>query len=277
MAANLLVATNPTRKRHQSAAQRRASLANLRKARRARAGTHHKRRRNPESHRTRVSAARKGWRTRRHHGEHRRHPARRRNPIVSRSMVERTLMPALIGGAGAVTNDVAYNIVLGVLPAGGFIDQLRTGPMRHLGKAASALALAYIAKMFMSRRNAETLGIGALTVVGYNVVKDMVTRFAPNLPLGDMGAYLQPMPGLGYAGAGYAPSGALNPRYGSNFNQGTGLAGGARLGAYLAPRLRGLGQSAQAFGVPRQLSQPNPYGLVASPSMAGAESYSEGY
>lgn len=264
MARELIVATNPARRRRKkgrSAAQRAAALRNLRKARAARKSPSRKvrRRRNP----ARAVSTRRIRR--------RSNPARSGGALIPRGFVNRQLIPAAIGGAGAVANDVAYNMVLNMLPAGfggGLADQLRTGFMRHVGKVGSALALAYVARMVTSRRNADTMAAGALTVIGYNIVRDGMARFAPTLPLGDVGAYIPPV-GLGYAGAGYAPAGTLNMRYGSNYNRGTGLA------AYIRPRLAGL-SNAQAFGVPRQIAQPSTF-APSYVAPAVAEGYSEEY
>lgn len=257
MARNLLVATNPAkRKRKMSTAQRAAALRNLRKARAARKKP--KRRRNPS-----TAAAVANPRRRRRKSPTRRR-AVRRNPIrlkrlSPKRIIEGQLMPALIGGGGAVANDMAYSFLMNRIPVGaggGIVDQFRTGPLRHAGKAASALLLAYVSGMALPRRTADQLGAGALTVVGYNVVRDVLARVAPDLALG---AYIAPE--LGYAGAGRTAPGYLNPRTGSNYQR-SGLA------AYLSPRLRGLSQVRQ-ISTRGQLTQRDPYRAVA-------EGYSEG-
>ena len=143
------------------------------------------------------------------------------------------IMPGLVGGAGAVVNDVAYSFVASRLPVstgavGDAVEMLRSGPLRHVGKTASALVLAYLASFAVGRKQAEQLGAGAITVIGYNVVRDLAARFAPGLPLGayisdDLAAYI-PDNGMGYAGAGYqAKGGTLDVRRGSNYRA-SGLA-----------------------------------------------------
>lgn len=109
-------------------------------------------------------------------------------------IINSQIMPALMGGAGGVANDVLYNFIP-------FPPMLSVGPMRHVGKAASALGMAWAASFFLNKRQADQLGVGALTVVGYNVVRELVQRFAPQI---NMGEYLQP--NMGYYGAGLDPS-----------------------------------------------------------------------
>lgn len=233
---NLIVASNPARrKRKQSAKQRAASLRNLRKARRARGSRKVRaRRRNPSTSsnpRRRRSPRRVMARRRRPTRRVYRNPARR---LVPRDLIGRTVMPALVGGAGAVANDVAYSFLLGKLPMGtgamgDIVMQLQSGPLRHAGKLVSALALAYVASFVVNRRTSDQLGAGAVTVIGYNVVRDIMAKVAPDLTLG---AYLDAS-NLGWAGPGQIASGQLDPR-----GRATGMSAG--LARYLSPRLRGL-------------------------------------
>ena len=86
----------------------------------------------------------------------------------------------------------------------------KAGWMRHISKAVGAIAIGYLGGMFLAKRTADQLGAGAMTVVGYNVVRDLAAQFAPQLPLGEylegpLGEYLAPN-GLGYYGAGLDPS-----------------------------------------------------------------------
>jgi hypothetical protein len=267
MARELLIATNPRRrKRKLSTKQRAAALRNLRKARAARKrGGPSKRRRNPARPASRSVVR---YRTRRA-PRVRRNPARRR--LFPAGLVDRQLMPALIGGGGAVVNDVTYNFLLNMIPAGTggiMLEQFRTGYARHVGKAASALLLAWGAGFVLARRTADQLGAGALTVVGYNVVRDVMAQVAPTLPLGwydGMGAYI---PSLGYAGAGASPGGRLNLRHGSDYTR-SGLARLRGMGAYV-PNGRGR------VGIPPQLRQTSHYRAPADSSTA-AEGYSENY
>lgn len=195
----LIVASNPARKRRQSPAQRRASLKNLRKARASRRRKPARRRRRRNVY-TAAPARRRAPAARR-----RAAPAaprrRRSNPRRFRGfqgIINNQVMPALIGGTGAVLNDVGYGFI--PLP-----EMLRTGPMRHIGKAGTALVMAWLSSFVVGKRTADQLGAGALTVVGYNVVRELVARFAPGVPMGE---YLDPA--LGYYGAGLDPGAGLS-------------------------------------------------------------------
>ena len=141
-------------------------------------------------------------------------------------------MPALVGGSGAVANDVLYNFL--PLPA-----MFATGPARHLGKAGTAVLLSFLGSFFLSRRNAEQLGAGALTVVGYNVVREVVQRFAPQI---NMGEYLP----LGYYGAGLDP--AANGGMGEYLNvvPGSGVDVGPQL-TQGTPYMAGMDDYAGAY------------------------------
>lgn len=184
---------------------------------------------------------------------------RRRNPVGGRSLksllspaglMNRQVMPALLGGAGAVVNDVAFAML--PLP-----DMLRTGPTRFAGKALTAIVLGYVAGMVVGRRLGDQLGAGALTVVGYNVVKEVVTKVAPDFASKNLGMYLEP--GLGYAGAGWSP------QWGGINNTMSG-----RLRALL-PRTNsggGPGVPGEGVAIPRQLVQPSPYAAQAGASYA---------
>lgn len=127
-------------------------------------------------------------------------------------------MPALVGGGGAVLNDMLVNFVP-MIPA-----NFKTGNLRHVTKAVGALAIGYVAAMFLPKRTADQLGAGALTVVGYNVVRDVAAKVAPQIPLGEylhdgMGEYLDPN-ALGYYGAGLDPTGG-GMNIGDQFTRGT--------------------------------------------------------
>lgn len=268
MGGELLIATNPHRRKgHRSKAQRSASLRNIKKAQAARRSgrTHrrranpesrtersraaklgwHRRRANPESRTERSRAAKLGWRRRRHH---RTHP-RRSNPIRMGGFMGQ-LTPALFGAGGAVVNDLGYNLIAHFLPVGNISTQLTTGTLRHAGKTVSAFALSWVASMFLHPRTAEAIGTGALTVVGYNIAKDVVGKFAPQLPLGcydgagGMAAYVD-----GYQSPG-AGAGVIDMRNNPN----------PQLAAYVG--------SSPSVGIGPQLSQPAGVQL---------EGYSEGY
>jgi len=226
----LLIASNPSkRKRKMSRKQRAAAMRNLAKARAARGP----RRRNPSP--VTLAALNPSRRKRRAKGGVR-YVKRRRNPSLLRSpgsLIRGQLMPALIGGGGAVANDLLYNLALSALPATTpGVDLFRTGYGRHVGKAASALLLAWAARFVVGAKTADTMGAGALTVVGYNVVRELVGQFAPSL---NMGKYLDPAAG---GGMGWVPGAGWNPMYGSDWRTRSGMFGvpaSGRVGAYLRP------------------------------------------
>lgn len=186
---NLIVSKNPARR---SAKQKAASRRNIKKAQAARRSKSRRRvtrrRRNPSAKRSYVrrrSNQRRGFRL----------------PTVNRILNDQVI-PALWGGVGAVGNDMLINVI--PLPA-----QWKTGWGRHVSKALGAVGIGVIAAMFLQKRTADQLGAGAMTVVGYNVVRDLAAQFMPQLPLGEylempLGEYLDPS--LGYYGAGLDPS-----------------------------------------------------------------------
>lgn len=187
---NLIVARNPARRKaRRTAAQKAASRRNIKKAQSARRRRPSRRRRTTTRRRRRNPyPANRSYRRR----------SNPRNPF--KGIVNNQVMPALIGGGGAVLNDLLVNML--PLPA-----QFKTGWMRHLSKAAGAIAIGFVGRMVVNTRTADQLGAGAMTVVGYNVVRDLAAQFAPQIPLGEyltMGEYLDPA--LGYYGAGLNPS-----------------------------------------------------------------------
>lgn len=224
---NLIVSRNPARRR--SAAQRAASRRNIKKAQASR-----RRRRSPA--RARRPRRRRNVYLR---AAPRRAPRRRSNPGYRRtalanprarfptfqSIINNQVVPAMVGGAGAVVNDVIVNML--PLPA-----QFKTGWMRHVSKALGAVAIGMLGGFVLQKRTADQLGAGAMTVVGYNVVRDLTAQFAPQIPLGEyLGEYL-PMGSLGYYGAG------LDPSFGTIPGSGMETAGQFTRGSpYMAPEL----------------------------------------
>lgn len=93
---------------------------------------------------------------------------RRRNPIGG-GFIGDTVIPAAIGGGGAI----AVDVLLGVLP---LPASMKTGAMAPLVKVAAAVGLGYAAKMVVSRKTAEQLAAGAITVTLYNVAKGLLVK-----------------------------------------------------------------------------------------------------
>jgi len=126
---------------------------------------------------------------------------RRPNPI---DFMMNTLMPSVIGGAGALALDVA----IGVLP---IPERFKSGPMAPLVKVAGAVGLGMLAGKMVNRRVGEQIAAGAITVQVYNFAKAMLIKVGqgkiPGLsmyPDGYMGEYVSgdEIPELGYTDSG---------------------------------------------------------------------------
>jgi hypothetical protein len=104
------------------------------------------------------------------------------------SMIQRTIMPTMVGAGGAILTDVAMGML--PLPA-----TLKTGMMRPLVKSAAAMGMGMLARGFVGRSTANKIMAGAFTVVAYDWMKTFIQRSMPQLTLGDAGSY----PEIGYA------------------------------------------------------------------------------
>lgn len=146
-----------------------------------------------------VAVRRLNPRRRRVHARRRRHHARRRNPrMLSLGGITRTLMPAAIGGAGALALDIALSYATPYLPA-----SLQSGYLKTGVKLAGAIGLGMVAGKFLGGEKGRAVTLGALTVVLYGAIRDAAKQFAPTLNLGavdyadnTVGAYMAPS--LGY-------------------------------------------------------------------------------
>jgi len=195
--------------------RRRKAKATTKRRTVARRRTTHKRRRTYARNPIALNPSRRAKRT------HRR--KYRRNPIgMGRGKMKgllAPLMPAAISATGAIGLDLAWGIIGSKLPA-----NLGTGPIRHVAKAAGALALGALAGMIVKKDTANQLTIGALTVVLHSAMKETIQKTMPNVQLGEsesgymnglaeyftepsmagMGEYFtEPaMNGVGYSGGG---------------------------------------------------------------------------
>lgn len=108
---------------------------------------------------------------------------RRRNPrfgLPSGRGMLGAVMPAAVGAAGAVGLDVALGYA-SFLP-----ETFRSGWGRHGIRFAGALGLGWIASKIASKNTADAIRAGALTVVIYGVLREVLQKFAPTVPgLGD--------------------------------------------------------------------------------------------
>lgn len=157
-----MIAANRARRKAAAAPRRPAARPAAKKQAASRAA--------PAKKRTTARRGRGGWpitsaATASRAGRALRH--RRPNPIGG--FVSNTLMPSLVGGAGALALDVAMAVV--PLPA-----QMKTGPMAPLVKAAGAVGLGMIAGKVMGRRVGEQVAAGGLTVTAYNVARQLLVQ-----------------------------------------------------------------------------------------------------
>jgi len=213
-----LMLVNPRKRR------RKAKTTTKRRTHARRRTTHKRRRyaRNPIALNT----------TRRTRRTHRR--KYRRNPIAGRGKMKgllAPLMPAAISATGAIGLDLAWGIIGSKLPSA-----LSTGPVKHIAKAAGALALGALAGMVVKKDTANQLAIGALTVVLHTAMKETIQKTLPNVQLGEndftMNGLAEYFPTDTMAGMGeYFPTDTM---------QGVGYYGG---GEYFEDSLEGLGEN----------------------------------
>lgn len=101
--------------------------------------------------------------------------------------IRETLIPSAVGGAGALAVDAAWAAL--PLPA-----QIKSGPMAPVAKAAGAVAVGLIASKVAGKKIGAQVTSGYLTVLAYNLLKGVVQKALPQMPLGDYG--------MGYVQAG---------------------------------------------------------------------------
>lgn len=123
----------------------------------------------------------------------RKHKARRNPRFLTSGKVGsvlKPLVPAAIGGAGALLSDLA----LAKLPLPENIRaKIASGPLRTIARLGVALALGYGARFVTNKQNANLVMLGGLTVVAYDQIKQAVVQNFPQLGLsglgGDLSAY----------------------------------------------------------------------------------------
>ncbi len=173
MAEMLLI--NPRRRRRTTRRRKGFSTARRRAPTRARRRVARRRvrRRNPANT---FGVPRYGYR--RMNPAHRR---RRRNPNGRRGVMG-IVQPAFMGAAGALTLDIAW----GYLP---IPMNLKTGMLRHVVKGVGAIGLGYLVNMVASRKVADEMTKGAMTVVIHGCMREVAQQFMPNVPLDGLGYY----------------------------------------------------------------------------------------
>lgn len=202
---------------------------------------------NPRRRRRRKNARHRSRRRRHANPRHfRMRRRRRRNPrglggigraLSPMTIVRGTVIPAAIGGAGAVALDVALANIPGIP------DTLKTGLPATLVKLIGAIGLGWLAGMAIGRERGRLITLGAVTVMGYQFIRDQGKAMFPTVKgfgsytdyvdytlmqdRGGMGAYMTPslasparLNGLGFISPAPVVQG-----------------GGVPLGAYMSPDL----------------------------------------
>ena len=119
---------------------------------------------------------------------------RRRSPrmfggMVSANFFQDTLIPSAIGGAGALGVDIIW-AMLPIPPA------IKGGAFAPIAKIAGAVLIGGVAGNFAGKKMGERITAGYLTVTAYDMIKNLVGRTMPNLPLSEYD-----YPHMGYVNA----------------------------------------------------------------------------
>lgn len=189
-----LMLVNPRRRkrRKMSAAQRKY----FGKRRTSVSGKRNPRRRRRSAARTVTTVARRTARRARRAG--RRFASNRSGSakLLPANFIKGTVIPAGMGGAGALAVDVAWGFL--PLPA-----NIKTGPLAPVVKIGAALALGMVVSKVAGKAMGEKVTAGYLTVMAYNLLKGVVGKALPQLPLGDYNmGYVQAGPFLPDASMG---------------------------------------------------------------------------
>lgn len=123
---------------------------------------------------------------------------RRRNPIKARGIMNTMITPAITAAGGALALDIAW--AYAPIP-----ENLKVGNLKHVAKAAGAVGMAMLAGQVVKQKTAEAMGVGALTVVFHDALKEIINTNMPALK----------MDGMGYYNAGQ-PAGTLDYSTGNN-------------------------------------------------------------
>ncbi len=98
-----------------------------------------------------------------------------------RGVVNQVVIPAAQAGAGALALDILWGYV--PVPI-----EWKTGNLRHVVKGGGALVLGMLAQQLLGANVGKNIALGALTVTFHDAMRDMVAQFAPQIPLGYVGA-----------------------------------------------------------------------------------------
>lgn len=189
MASIALVNPSPRKKgrkkmatrKHRTAAQKAATrrLVALNRSRQSGRKAVHKTARKRARKRTQVHTFRHP-RAVRISNPHRRHRARKRNPMggfMGKAFWMGEVLPTAIGGVSALGLDVA----IGYLPLPAMVKTNMA--VRNVVKIGGALLLGWGAQMMTNRRVGEEVAAGAIAVTLYDLVKGYLVNAFPNLPI----------------------------------------------------------------------------------------------
>lgn len=208
MAEELLILGNPRRKRRKNTRNAKGQFVKRRRRRNpiaaVAANPRRKRRRNPVGA---LAVAANPRRRRRHARRVHARRRRRSNPRLLAGFSPRSILnaviPAAVGGAGAVALDVALSYV----PMPAF---LQSGPGKMVGRVGGAIALGMLARFVVGRETANKITLGALTVAAYGTIRDFAVQAGvPGLSAYDYSdtsmGYTSPAPMLNAYMPGAAP------------------------------------------------------------------------
>lgn len=100
------------------------------------------------------------------------------SPIKTRGIVDRVAIPAATAAAGAVALDFLWANLPIPLSA-------KAGNMRPVAKAIGAVVMVKVAEHFTDRKTAEAFGVGALSVIMYDLARGMIKKSMPSVKLGE--------------------------------------------------------------------------------------------
>jgi hypothetical protein len=215
-----LLLINPRRRRVKKSHRRRAKNSRRRHA----GGFRIRRRRvkNPRAHKRRRH---------RNPSMKRKHYRRRHRNPMSVSGIKSAIVPALIGAAGGVAVDYAYNALSPMLPTAitGALGTY-TGPILKIG---TAFGLGLVARKFLGSDKGNAVMAGALAIQVYNL---LATVLGGTSGLAGFGAYLSPnTPSQPYTSS-VSRNGLGSPNPASYLQKPLGRIGRiGRVGAYMTP------------------------------------------
>lgn len=158
----------------------------------------------------------------------------RRNPFGLPSLggITGQITTAAYGAAGGL----ALNLALSYLP---LPDMLKTGWMRHATRVVGAVGLGMVAKKFLGARG-NAVATGAMTIVVYDVLKQLLGQFAP-----EIGSRLGEFEDVSLSGDDYySPASYITDGGVAGYLDGDGSPGDGDvddMGAYMEGDLDGVG------------------------------------